>query len=135
MPVNDLVCRDCRVLQEDALYRNDARPACPVCHRPMEVSWEHGRPPATDLHEARHFDGLDAQFTSARQAERAAQRRAREWTADMQRRGLNLSWEIQTGGAGDKRGGARDVRRKRGSAFAYQGQRNRQSTGERRTTS
>lgn len=128
MPVNDLSCRRCDRLLRDLRYRIGEEPVC--CGTPMAPDWRHGQAPATDLHAPRSFSGLDGIFSSHRQAEREAERRAKRWNRQMEARGMPMSWEIHRGGGGDKVGGARDVRRVQGKAFDYRGQGRRTSTGE-----
>lgn len=128
MIVNDLYCKKCDRTLSDQWFRYGEEPVC--CGMQMSQDWSHGRPPATDIHEVRRFEGLEGNYSSTRQAESAAKRRAEKWTREQHDAGRNFSWTID-GCDGDKRGGARDVRRKRNSAFSFNGQTSRVSTGER----
>lgn len=131
MILNDLYCPSCGTTRSDVMFRPEQMPFCP-CGTQLRQDWSHGRAPATDLGSPRMFQGLDAEFSSTKQAENAAKQRAAEWTRTMQDQlGKNISWKID-GQAGDKKGGARDVRRLRGSAFSYVGQHSHVSTGERK---
>lgn len=128
---NWLYCPECaHSTGKDVLFRADAPPECPHCPGvAMRQDWSHGHPPATDVGSERVFQGLDGTFSSTRQAESAAKRRAESWSSEMQKAGKDISWTVD-GVAGDKRGGARDVRRLKGTAFGYGGQGRKTSTGE-----
>jgi hypothetical protein len=129
MILHDLYCAGCLTTRRGEMVNLEALPIC--CGEPMRVDWSHGRPPATDVRGTpAFFSGLDGSFSTNRAAEKSAKRRAREWTSEMQARGKNVSWTVE-GCAGDKQGGAREVRHKRDAAFSYRGQSSRVSTGER----
>lgn len=130
MIVNDLYCPACGATQRDIWFNAGMEPKCD-CGAQMRQDWSHGQPPATDLTGApRKYDGLDGEYLSNRQAERAAQKRAQTWNESPEAQKVGMVWE-DVRIAGDKKGGARDVRRKKNSAFSYEGKGSRVSTGER----
>ena len=113
--IHDLRCMQCGVVQVNvAIESGNTSVSCPLCAGPTQISWAHGKPPATDVYgQARYNLGTGREETSSRGAEKYMQ-------------GLGYD-----GHAGDRVHGGRVEHRIVGTGYSYSGQGSRQSTAER----
>lgn len=83
MILHDLRCKTCGFVEPDVACSGGCLPRCP-CGGAREVSWEHGKPPATDLISDTHrFNrAFGMEFATTRDAERHAKRNGYEPCAD-----------------------------------------------------
>lgn len=115
-----LYCDACGIVLEDVQVDLGRMPTCETCGREMRITWEHGKPPATDCYGvAQYSDAAGREFTSHRQK-----------VAHM-KDPRNNPWGVSYEEAGDKVGGARPDLSIKKTGFSYEGQRSRVSTGER----
>lgn len=115
-------CPRCGAVEQDVRVDVESMPLCTQGHEatPMRVTWEHGIPPKTDLHEPRYSEAAGRSFRSTREKER--------WMRDPTKNAWGISYEP----CGDKVGGARTDLSIRNTGFSYPGNSRRTSTGERR---
>jgi len=116
--LNDFIC-DC-----DFTLRNVVLPSGEApehCGKRMQVCWDHGHPPATDIHEPVYCEATGEFHQSNRQAEERLGEQARVWS---DKNGLRWEPPVQ---AGDKVGGARNETRSTGMLASYAGQGSRRS--------
>ena len=124
--LNDFGCRRCDSELRNVVLPSGKSPVC--CDEPMTTLWDHGKAPATDLHEP-VFNHATGEFhRSTREAEMVLARQAREWS---DKTGMKYVQPIQ---AGDKVGGARYESAQKHRAYGYRGQVSRTSTEERRSS-
>lgn len=121
--LNDWGCNVCGVDQRDRVLPSGEVPIC--CGEPMVCLWDHGKPPATDLHPPEFNHATGQYHQSTREAEMELAKMTRAWS---ERTGMKWSPPKV---AGDKHHGARHETRPSNAAFGYSGQRSRRSTGER----
>lgn len=82
MIVHDLRCTRCDFIQWNVPTEVGKYGKC-ICGGALAVTWEGGKPPATDVYGVAEFNrGLGCEVTSTREAERIARRRGWEPCAD-----------------------------------------------------
>ena len=118
--INDWICECGHVERNVVLPSGEAPFHCGV---PMLTCWDHGHPPATDVHEPTFYDATGKWHSSNRDADACLQEQAKVWS---ERNGMQ--WNPMQ--AGDAEGGCRIDNRSKGLIASYKGQGSRRSRGE-----
>lgn len=121
--LNDFGCKRCGREERNRVLPSGEAPVC--CGTSMVTLWDHGRAPATDIHEPQFNHATGQYHRSTREAEMVLAKQARAWS---DRTGMKF---MAPKVAGDKHHGARYESRPSNAGFSYGGQASRRSTGER----